>query len=264
MQVYVELAVIENFCMDFTLLYSAKIAVKNLARVRRVALGAALGAAFATVFPLFGLSAVWSAVVKVASGLLICLTSGRFKGIKSYLKFTFAFFVFTAILGGALIGVFSLTGLDYSAGQGYMLSSVPIGIPLFCALLLIIGARKLAARLQKNRKDTVTVRIFSDGAQAEVKGFFDSGNKVYSKGAPVSILPEEVAKKLIDENRIKDGVKIHTVAGSKIIKIFTADRVEIDTGERTDVVRGVSFGISPQRIEKAVLHCDLLEDIKIH
>lgn len=43
MQVYVELAVIENFCMDFTLLYSAKIAVKNPARVRRVALGAALG-----------------------------------------------------------------------------------------------------------------------------------------------------------------------------------------------------------------------------
>lgn len=260
MQVYVELAVIENFCMDFTLLYSAKIAVKNPARVRRVALGAALGAALATVFPLFGLSAVWSAVVKVASGLLICLTSGRFKGIKSYLKFAFAFFVFTAILGGALIGIFSLTGLDYSAGQGYMLSSVPIGIPLFCALLLIIGARKLAARLQKNRKDTVTVRIFSDGSQAEVKGFFDSGNKVYSKGAPVSILPEEVAKKLIDENRIKDGVKIHTVAGDKTISVFTADRVEITAGEKTFVVKAVKIGVSPNKIYRAVLHPDLAAD----
>ena len=196
MQVYVELAVIENFCMDFTLLYSAKIAVKNPARVRRVALGAALGAAFATVFPLFGLSAVWSAVVKVASGLLICLTSGRFKGIKSYLKFAFAFFVFTAILGGALIGIFSLTGLDYSAGQGYMLSSVPIGIPLFCALLLIIGARKLAARLQKNRKDTVTVRIFSDGSQAEVKGFSTAEIKFIRKARPSAYCPKRWQKNL--------------------------------------------------------------------
>ena len=261
MQVYIELAVIENFCMDFTLLYAAKLAVKNPTRLWRIALGALLGAAFAVVFPLFKLGAVWSVVVKIASGLLLCLVAGKFKGVKSYLKFSLAFIVFTALLGGALIGIFSLAGLDYLSGEGFILSSVPIGIPLFGALIIIIGARKLAARLQKSKKDTVTFRIFTGETKAEVKGFFDSGNKVYSKGAPVSIIPKEVAEKLVDETRIKEGVKIHTVAGSKIIKIFTADRVEIDTGEKTEEIKGVTIGISPNKIQKAVLHCDLLEEL---
>ena len=260
MQVYIELAVIENFCMDFTLLYAAKVAVKNPAPFWRILIAAILGAAFAVLFPLFKLGAVWSVAVKILSGFLICLVAGKFKGVKSYLKFSFAFLIFTAILGGALIGVFSLAGLDCAAGEGFILSKIPIGIPLFGALLVIIGARKLASRLKKSKKEVVSVRIYSGGECAEIKGFFDSGNKVYCRGAPVSIIPKEIAEKIVDESRIKDGVKIHTVAGSKIIKIFTADKVEIDFGEKKNNYNGVKIGISPQRINTAVLHPDLLED----
>lgn len=263
MQVYIELAVIENFCMDFTLLYAAKVAVKNTAPFWRIIIASVIGAAFAVLFPLFKLGAVWSVAVKVCSGFLICLVAGKFKGIKSYLKFSFAFLVFTAILGGALIGIFSLAGLDYLAGEGFVLSKIPIGIPLFGALIIIIGAKKLASRLKKSSKEVVTVRLFVGGDSVEVKGFFDSGNKVYCRGAPVSIIPTEAAKKIVDESRIKDGVKIHTVAGSKIIKIFTADKVEIDFGEKKNNYNGVKIGISPQKIDRAVLHPDLLEDVNV-
>ena len=81
------------------------------------------------------------------------------------------------------------------AGEGFVLSKIPVGIPLFGALIVIIGAKKLAARLKKSNKDTVTMRVFVADGSVEVKGFFDSGNKVYCRGAPVSIIPEEVAKK---------------------------------------------------------------------
>lgn len=263
MQVYIELAVLENFCMDFTLLYAAKAAVKNPSPFWRILIAAVLGAAFAVTFPLLNLGAVWAVAVKVLSGFLICLAAGKFKGIKSYLKFSFAFLAFTALLGGALIGIFSLVGLDFAAGQGFILSKIPIGIPLFGALLLIIGAKKLASRLKKSSKEVVTVRLYAGGGYAEIKGFFDSGNKVYLHGAPVSIIPKDAAAKIVDESRIKDGVKIHTVAGSKIIKIFTADKVEIDFGEKKNNYKGVKIGISPQRISRAVLHPDLLEDVNV-
>ena len=263
MHVYIELAVIENFCMDFTLLYAAKVAVKNPSPFWRILIAAILGAAFAVMFPLFKMGAAWSVVVKVASGFLICLIAGKFKGVKSYLKFSFAFLAFTAVLGGALIGIFSLAGLEFLAGEGFVLSKIPVGIPLFGALIVIIGAKKLAARLKKSNKDTVTMRVFVADGSVEVKGFFDSGNKVYCRGAPVSIIPEEVAKKIVDESRIKDGVKIHTVAGSRVIKIFTADKVEIDFGEKKNNYNGVKIGISPQKIDKAVLHPDLLEDVNV-
>ena len=92
-----------------------------------------------------------------------------------------------------------------------------------------------------------------------INGFFDSGNKVYIKGQPVSVIPFEAAEKLMDLSRIKDGVKIHTVAGSRTIKVFTADRMEIAEGGKTTAYTGVKIGVSPNKIHRAVLHCDLLE-----
>ena len=260
MQVYIELAVLENFCMDFTLLYSAKAVSKNTASYKRIALGAVLGAAFAVVFPLIKMHAVLAIAVKILSGLLICLVSGKFKSVKGYIKFSGAFLIFTALLGGALIGIFSLAGIAYSADGGYLLSSVPIGIPMFGALLLIILAKKLAKRFSKSGKAEVNCKIYAGENQVSVKGFFDSGNKVYSKGVPVSVIPKAAAEKLFIETRINEDVKIHTVAGSKIIRVFTADKIEIDDGEKINVVNGVKIGVSPQTITRAVLHCDLLEE----
>ncbi len=260
MQVYVELALLENFCMDFTLLYAAKSVVKNRASKKRLAVAAALGACFAVVFPLFNLPPVWSAAIKIVSGLLICLIAGRFKNLKGYLKFTGAFLVFTAVLGGALIGVFSLAGTEYVQGNGYTLSSIPVGIPLFCGLFVILGAKKLAARLKKTAANDVICRISAGELHAEVKGFFDSGNKVYCRGAPVSVLPKDTAQKLLSAARIESGVKIHTVAGSKNMEVFTADRVEVDFGTTKKIFENVKFGVSPNRIPRAVMHCDLLEE----
>ncbi len=259
MQVYVELAVAENFCMDFTLLYCAKLVCKNGAHALRVVAAAALGACFAVVFPLFRLGAVWSVVLKIISGLIICLLAGKYKSIKAYVKLTAVFLAFTALLGGALIGIFSLTGLKYEQGSGYMLSSVPIGIPLFAALLIVIFARKLAAKLKKVGKTTVKCKIFSGEKSVELSGFFDSGNKVYHSGQPVSVIPLTAALKIVDAQGIKDAVKIHTVAGSKKLKIFTADKVEIYGGEKCETIKNVKIGISPTACG-AVLHPDLMEE----
>ncbi len=260
MQVYVELALLENFCMDFTLLYAAKAAVKNAASKKRLSVASALGACFAVVFPLFNLPPAWGTVVKIFSGLVICLIAGKFKSVISFIKFAGAFLGFTAVLGGALIGIFSLAGTEYEFGNGYTLSSVPVGIPMFGGLVIILFAKKLAARLKKTAANAVNCRIYAGELQAEVKGFFDSGNKVYCRGAPVSVIPADAAKKLLPAARIESGVKIHTVAGSKIMEVFTADRIEVDFGETKKTFEKVKIGVSPNRINRAVLHCDLLEE----
>ena len=260
MQVYAELAVIENFCMDFTLLYAAKAAVKNRAGFGRIALAAAFGALFAVVFPLFKTGEIIAVVLKVLSGILLCLIAGKFDGFKSLIKFAGAFLIFSACLAGFLLGLFNLTGWSYETGEGFLISSVPIGVPMLFALFVVIGAKKLAARLKKTHKNDVICRIYAGQLLAEVKGFFDSGNKVYINGAPVCVVPEEVAIKLSEKVRINESVKIHTVAGSKIMNVFTCDRLEVDFGESVKNYKDIKIGVSPQKINTAVLHCDLLEN----
>ena len=260
MQVYVELAVLENFCMDFTLLYASKLVTKNGAGWGRIAIAAALGALFAVVFPLIPVNAVWAVILKILSGLIICAVGAKLKSIKSFIKFTAAFLIFSAVLAGALIGIFSLAGIAYSAEGGYILSSVPVGIPLFFALILIVAARAIKNRYSKGVKVEVSCAVFVGEMSVTLSGFFDSGNKVYFRGAPVSIIPKGAAEKLVDLERINEGVKIHTVAGSKIIKVFTADRLEVDFGDKKSVYRSVKIGVSHAKISGAVLHSDILEE----
>ena len=260
MQVYVELAVAENFCMDFTLLYAAKAAVKNRGSIRAVALSSAIGACFAVFMPLIPVPEYAAVIIKIAAGLLMCFIAGRFSGFKGYIKFCAVFFALSALLAGALIALFWLVGADYFEGNGYIVSSIPVGIPLFGALIIFIASKKAAAKFSKGSKRAVGCRIYSGGEYVALNGFFDSGNRVYLRGEPVSVIPSAAAGKLVELAGINDGVKIHTVAGSKFLKVFTADRLEVDLPEGTKSFKNVKIGVSCTRITDAVLHPDILED----
>lgn len=245
--------------MDFTLLYCAKLVAKNPAHIFRLVLASVFGACFAVVLPLFSLGEALSIILKIASGLIICVIAGKFASVKAYIKLTAIFLAFTALLGGALIAIFSLAGISYDAGNGFILSSVPIGIPLFGALILIIIARKIASKLKRTDKTEVSCEVYKGEKKVTLSGFFDSGNKVYYAGQPVCVIPLAYAQKIIDETRIETFVKIHTVAESKKLKVFTADRLEIRKGEKVRVLTGVKIAVTPYA-DKAILHPDYMED----
>lgn len=261
MQVFVELALLENFCMDFVLLFSAKTICKVRTHFLRIAIAAIFGGVCGVVLPIFNLSNIFEFAIKIILGAIICLISCKFKSFKAYFKLTAVFFLLTLFLGGALIGIFNLCGFDYVQGQGYLISSIPIGIPLLFALLLYLFARKLAQKLKKSENSQVSCKIFINDKFISITAFFDSGNKVYHLGQPVSIIPISTAQKIIDVNCIKDSIKIHTVAGSKKIKVFTADKIEIDIYQKVQTIKNIKIGISPHAIGIGVLHPDLLEEI---
>lgn len=259
MKVYAEYAIVENFCMDFSLLVAAKAASKNPAKYGRISAAAILGACFAVVYPLFGLSGAAGIAVKIASGGAMCAVAGKFASVKGYVKFTAFFTALTFLLGGALIAVFSLAGVSYESGGGYVLSSVPVGIPLFAALMLAFAVIKLKRKVVANRSVAAYCKIYFKDKSAVCSAFYDSGNKVYADGAPVSIVPAYIAKKLTDQTCINTFVDIHTVAGKSKIPVFTAEKIEIDDGKSKITRQNVALGISPRHIYKMVLHSDLSE-----
>lgn len=260
MQVYVETAILENFCMDFTLLYSAKAIVKNPCGIFRLAISSALGACFAVIFPLMRLSGAVAVAVKLASGFALCAVAGRYNSVKGYVKFAVCFFALSFALGGLLLGIFSLADIKYEEGGGFLISSVPVGIPIFLALVLASAAKKAASRIiSRHAKNAVDCRIYLGEYSVSCSGFYDSGNRVYYSGQPVSVIPYELAEKLIEVNGIKTFASIHTVTGNKKMAVFTADKIEIDDGEKNTFHLKVKIGVAPNRINRIVLHPDLAE-----
>ncbi len=260
MEVYVELALAENFCMDWVLLYCAKAVTKNNCSYRKITFTAAVGACMAVVFPLLPTPVWLSVIIKIVGGALLCLLCVKHPKILPYLKFAAAFFGFSFALGGGLIALFSFTNLSQTTQNGYYLSKIPVGIPLFFALLCVLAAKCLGRRLSlKKSNDNLRLQITCGGAQTKCAGFYDSGNKVFYCGSPVTVIPPDIAKKLCNVNEIKTFVQIHTVAGSKKMPIFTADKVEINDGKKAIICYGVKLGVSPSAIERAVVHPELSE-----
>lgn len=261
MQVYIELSLAENFCMDYFLLYSAKAITKNRCGVFRLTTASIFGACFAVVFPLIPLPGWAAIIIKIIAGLALCAAAGKFSRLAGYVKFSAVFFALTFALGGALIGIFALADISYESGGAFLISSTPVGIPLFFALMLALSVRAAARKILSAKcKNAVSCRIYAGQSCVNVSGFFDSGNKVYHLGSPVSVIPAKIAEKLTDVQRIKTFAEIHTVAGSRKIAIFTADKMEIDDGKEVKTIKNVKLGISPNPINRAVLHPDLAED----
>ena len=74
-----------------------------------------------------------------------------------------------------------------------------------------------------------------------------------------SVIPLSIASTIIDETCIETCVKIHTVAESKKLKVFTADKLEIIRGEDKKIHTGVKIAITPLS-DRAILHPDFLEE----
>lgn len=259
MQVFAEYALLENFCMDFMLLYCAKAATKNPAKYFRLFAASVLGASFAVVYPLFGVGGAVGIIIKLAAGGAMCALAGKYQSFKGYIKFTAVFCAVTFALGGGLIAIFSLAGVAYEEGGGFLLTSVPVGIPAFAVLAAAILIKKLKSKVVAAKNIVATCRFYSGEKRAVCVGFYDSGNKVYCKGAPVSIVPRAIAEKLTEIAGIKTCVDIHTVAGKSLIKIFTADKLEIDDGKSVITRSNVTLGVAPHGTKKVVLHPDLSE-----
>jgi hypothetical protein len=207
---------------------------------------------------LFNLTGFWAIAVKIIAGLALTVLSGKFSNAKSYLKFSAIFFALSFALGGALMAVFSLAGIEYEQGGGYLISSIPVGIPLFCALLMTLFIKKIAHKLKARvDKKCVKMTIFVGKKHQSINGFFDSGNNVYYLGQPVSVVPNRVASKLINVSCIKNFTNVHTVSGSSKMPIFTADKIEISDGERNETFYKIKLGISPNEISQGVIHPDL-------
>lgn len=221
MTVYVEYALLDNFTMDFLLLFFAALTLKVGFRWWRITLGAFVGTvtAIGSVF-LYG---VWAYVGKIVCLFAMCITAiGVGKKLFWFVLLTLAY---TFLAGGTIVGVFNLLKISYVTENGFCYNApVPLFV-FFVAIVLVsvggyalhffvIQTRQVAPFLRK-----VTVRLDNT---YNLQGFCDSGNSVSCNGVPVCFVTDgnskicnEIAQKLLCGKT--HSVQIQTLAGSKTI-----------------------------------------------
>lgn len=130
--VYLDELLLLNFAVDYLLLLSAGRLAGEVLRRGRLALGAAIGAAYAGAAVLPGLGFLLHPLCKAGAGVLAVLTG--YGGSRRLLRVCLVFFAVAAAFGG---GIYALQLLG---GRGLTLSAGVISSPLDLKLVLASAA----------------------------------------------------------------------------------------------------------------------------
>lgn len=267
MTVYIEYAFLQNFLLDGALVWLSLKGSKTPVRKRKILLSALFGGVFAVVYPLLGLREVLGLVLKLASGVLLCMLAfGRLKSKREWGRFgvfTALFFALSFAFGGAIF-----SGAQFFSGEWIKRVLTPL-----CFLLLALISLLLFQKLYKKRavwRHVYECRITCEGKTISALGFLDSGNMATKNGVPVCFLSPERAYELwgerwlfLDEDRgqVCDEMQFSTVTGVKKAPLIKGS-LEIDVKEGIQRVNEVYFAVSSNMISKEytmILHSRILE-----
>ncbi len=261
MTVYVEYAFIENLLLDGLLLYLALKCAKTKIVPWRLILSSLIGGAGAIVFPLFSLPAALSLLVKIFFGLLLVLIAVRERNIKAHLVTAVSFFGMTFAFGGLLLGVYACFGISYLPGEGYVIESVPVTFVLCSAAIFTIVCVRLFKgfyRYRRRRQNLLDCKLCSGGKELTLRGYADSGNRLYFRGSPVCVISAIGALALFRAEEPVGRMTISTVSGSRESPVFSCERMTIEGVEKQNIL--FTVGEVPSKEHSLIIHTALVED----
>ncbi len=265
MEVYIELALVENFALDGVLLYLALRLTKSKVCAWRIILAATVGGIEAVVFPLLTLP-VWAAyLIKLMGGILLCVLAVGEKKLRPYLRVTAAFFALTFLLGGALTAIYSFFDIPYVAGNGYLVEQAPVGLVAavaVCLTALSILLTRRIYRFVKVRKNLIECVLTEGGREVTWQGFADSGNRLEFHGKPVCVVSPLAIFALFGKNPKAEGrMQVGTVHGARDAPVFTLERLTLRVGGRAYQREGVYLTVGEVGKEfNILLNTALMED----
>ncbi len=244
MTVYLEYVILDNFVIDYLLLKASHKIAGVAAKKGRLLFCAFFGALTALVYPLIESFFVISFLLKVSCGLILSLSSAKYRSVKEASYTAAVFFGLTFLSGGAITGIFGLVGISYS-------SEISVALMVLPAYAVIKGAAGIVSVIYKRRTEhsfLYDIKLCLNGKDLSAVGFMDTGNGVYDGDSPVVFCSKRVAEKLCFSNfanRVKlKRITVVTVNGVEEKICFKLDRLEIYNGNRANIFNNVTVCVS--------------------
>ncbi len=230
--VYWDLAAAWNFALDYLLLLGTLRLAGQPIRRKRVALAAAIGAAYSAAA--LAIPTLLWALLPVA--LLMCrIAFGRAPRL---LRLSLLFLLLSCALSGLVLLLGALGGDMARLARGVVLSELPWGV--FCAAmgsayLLLTVIFRAAAR--HDAADFVTARVEYGGESAELRLLRDTGNTLCDPltGEGVPVIEEAAVLPLLKKGdpagaayQNYTALRVGTVGGGGTLRAFRCDRLTVD------------------------------------
>lgn len=260
--IYVDQLLFTNFGINFLLLWSTGKFFGKCIRIRRLFLGAAVGALYslAIFFPPITHFLNSFLIKVVISGIMLLLTFGPL-GKKIFLKYMLIFYLMAFTLGGAALGIIYLSNREVLFRQGaifYSGNSVFLGLVFGIIMLILVGRFGLSVLTKRDWQKhlQLPVCIFWGEKSIILNGLVDTGNQLK---CPITKKPVIVVDYSAISSLVSDNMKIILEQGTEINdwdevvcvleKEDCAERFSLIPFSALGKSSGILLGFRPDRIE---------------
>ena len=277
MEVYIEDVIVDNFVIDFCLLFLTGKLLKLKRNMFLLILASSIGVAsvFASIY--FSLSGFSLFAFKLIVAWFMTLVAFKEKG-KKLLLAHFSFLVLTAVMGGICFLI------CFSFGEVVLLPNgeitynlfLPIWAILLCLILIgYILFKLLAAVKIKNMQSgfIYETKVFSGEKEVKCNAFLDSGNTLIDEqtNKPVCIISFDAFRKLFSSINLHElllkrplenlaqshYIKVGSVGKTREMLAFEVDKILLKQKDFSLTQKNVMLAVSFVKLEKK-LDCSIL------
>lgn len=258
MYVYAEYLILENFIINFIILYVTKRFTRTETSRLRLTLSALIGSVYTLVVFYPKLSFMVSFTMKLTISILIIIVAFNPATFKKFLKLIATFYIVSFVFAGSALALFYLIDVDSYIGNGiFYIKDFPIKILAFAIVTSWVLIKYTWSYIHgKISKDKILVPIaisFKDKV-THIIALVDTGNSLKDPitDAPVIIVQFSAIKNILPEKTKKLFEKYDT----KDLRLILPILQELGHDFKFRVIpfksigqeNGVLFGFKPDRV----------------
>lgn len=251
MEVYIEFVIIDNFTIDFILLYLMYKFLGEKPHIKKIILGTTIATIFAVASPMIALSQMAFFWLKIGMSFIIVYLSRL--TFKRFFTAMVLFYLLTFTFGGVVLGIFNLFKIDFAnIDSFFILSEFPVGFVvggIFLATILTSKCYHFAKKRYNKSSFYYDVKITYKGMEKTVKGYYDSGNFLEDKitGKGISVVHIKSIFEFLENvdfgtlDRIKFG-SVGQAEGS--LRLLEVDKIELYVDKTLHIINNGLLGLS--------------------
>lgn len=201
MTVYLDIIFLENFILNFIILYAVSLVIKEKAGCIKLMIASLIGASYVIIYYLINFQSKWNLIFKIILSVVMVYISFMPKSFKEFIKQIIFFYLVSFVFGGASLGVIYMV----NAGRISIRNGIIVGNytlkTIFIGVILAFTIITVAFKFVKNRiskKDLFcNIKIIINQSKINVKAVIDTGNFLKE---PITNIPVIVVEKDILRN----------------------------------------------------------------
>ena len=259
MEVYIEYVILDNLIIDYLIVFFTQYLLSAKYKKINMFLAVSFGVVCAVVLPLFSIRNIYLISIKVLIGIVMTIILKKYANIREFLTTCIVLFTMTFVFGGLCLGVCNLLGLSISGGQviinGY---EFPMSIfVVFGSIYIYLFIQLIKYLKHKNKilNYYYDVEIKQNNNRYYLRGYLDSGNKLFDNNNPVVVISFKQFMKIFKDYPIEKiplgsapnnphYIRTLSVGDKSKLLILDIDEITIKNNEKSGVYRNVKLGIS--------------------